>query len=106
MQVSLDPEHGARLIDALQRTVDKMRAERGESIPGEPPRPSFAALRADALMRLVDGERAETELVVHASRARGLAIDDRTGVCKWDGVSMDASMAVEGVLQARGEFEF
>ena len=44
-----------------------MRAERGEDIPGEPPRPSFAALRADALLRLVDGEQADTELVVHAS---------------------------------------
>jgi len=46
------------------------------------------------------------DLIVHANHARGLCIDDRTGVCKWDGVPMDASMAVEGVLQARGEFEF
>jgi hypothetical protein len=264
VQVRLDPEQGARLIDALQRTVDTMRAERGEDIPGEPPRPSFVTLRADALLRLIDGAQADTELVVHASaevladdagagccelddgsvlapetarrlacdagvvrlledahgepldvgrktrsippairralkardagcrfpgcdatthveghhiqhwahggetklenlcslcrfhhrllhegrfgvehrghgvfrftwpdgevlsdtlprvvlercpmdlivqsnHARGLSIDDRTGVCKWDGVPMDASMAVEGVLQARGEFEF
>jgi hypothetical protein len=264
VQVRLDPEQGARLIDALQRAVDTMRAERGEDIPGEPPRPSFATLRADALLRLIDGEQADTEIVVHASaevlsddagagccelddgsvlapetarrlacdagvvrlledahgepldvgrktrsippairralnardagcrfpgcaatahveghhiqhwahggetkltnlvsvcrhhhrllhegrfgvehrghgvfrvtrpdgevmsdtlprvvlegcpmdlvvqanHARGLCIDDRTGVCKWDGVPMDASMAVEGVLQARGEFEF
>jgi hypothetical protein len=74
VQVRLDPEHGARLIDALQRTVDTMRAERGEDIPGEPPRPSFAALRADALLRLVDGEQADTEIVVHAS-AETLADD-------------------------------
>jgi len=265
VQVRLDPEQGARLIDALQRTVDTMRTERGEDDnSGGPPWPSFATLRADALLRLVDGERADTEIVVHASaevladdagagccelddgsvlapetarrlacdagvvrlledahgepldvgrktrsippairralnardrgcrfpgcdatahveghhiehwahggetklsnltslcrvhhrlvhegrfgvehrghgvfrftrpdgevlsdtlprvvlegcpmdlivqsnQARGLSIDDRTGVCKWDGVPMDASMAVEGVLQARGEFEF
>jgi hypothetical protein len=46
------------------------------------------------------------DLIVQSNHARGLSIDDRTGVCKWDGVPMDASMAVEGVLQARGEFEF
>jgi len=46
------------------------------------------------------------DLIVQANHARGLCIDERTGVCKWDGVPMDASMAVEGVLQARGEFEF
>jgi hypothetical protein len=45
------------------------------------------------------------DLVVQANHARGLCIDDRTGVCKWDGVPMDASMAVEGVLYARAEFE-
>ena len=39
VQVRLDPEQGARLIDALQRTVDTMRTERSENIPGEPPRP-------------------------------------------------------------------
>jgi len=60
-----------------------MRAERGEDIPGEPPRPSFAALRADALLRLVDGEQADTEIVVHAS-AETLADDAGAGCCELD----------------------
>ena len=40
-----------------------------------------------------------------ANRALGLAIDDRTGVTKWDGWPMDHAQAVEGGLQAGGELE-
>jgi hypothetical protein len=84
VQVRLDPEQGARLIDALQRTVDTMRAERSEDdSSGGPPWPSFATLRADALLRLVDGERADTELVVHAS-AEVLTDDAGAGCCELD----------------------
>jgi hypothetical protein len=60
---------------------------------------------SDSVPRVVL-EGCPMDLIVQSNHARGLCIDDRTGVCKWDGVPMDASMAVEGVLQARGEFEF
>ena len=51
-------------------------------------------------------EGSPMDLIVQTNHARGLSIDDCTGVCQWNGVPMDASMAVEGVLQARGECEF
>ena len=44
--------------------------------------------------------------LVASNEALGLRIDERTGVSLWDGVPMDESMAVEGVLAAGGELEF
>ena len=73
----------------------------GDYSPGAPTEPDVRNSRIRLLRLWIRCATIHT-----VNHARGLAIDDRTGVCRWDGVPMDASMAVEGVLQARGEFEF
>jgi len=46
------------------------------------------------------------QLLVQSNEDHGLRIDNRTGMCRWDGVPMDEAMAVECALRAGGEFEF
>ena len=57
------------------------------------------ALAESAPRITVDG--CPQQALAAANRARGLRIDADTGVTRWDGVPMDESMAVEGVLEAR-----
>ena len=66
-------------------------------------RPGGRAIEAAAPRFARDG--CARRRLVASNEALGLRIDERTGVSLWDGVPMDESMAVEGVLAAGGELE-
>ena len=67
-------------------------------------RPDGRVLSDTAPRHVVEG--CQQQWLVEANREHGLAIDHRTGACRWDGVPMDEALAVEGALVAGGEFEF
>lgn len=69
VRVRLAPDAGARLVAAIERTVSELRRERAacdEAPDGRQPI-DFDALRAEALLRLAEGDAPSTEVVVHVS---------------------------------------
>jgi hypothetical protein len=91
IRARLSPDQGARFVAALEGAVRAMTAERGEGLAagasaGAPielatPPLSYGAKRADALLRLIDGEKSDTEIVVHVS-AEALRHDSEEGCCE------------------------
>jgi len=99
VQGRLDPEQGARFIAAVERELRVVERERKElacaetPVEGVEPLTTFGAMRADAIVRLVDGDSPDTEIVVHVS-AETLADDAHTGCCELeDGPVLPAESA-------------
>ena len=86
VQGRLDAEQGARFVAAVDREMRVVERERKEGAsaeaPGEhtPARTTFGAMRADVLLRLIDGDHPDTEIIVHVS-AEALTDDAHTGCC-------------------------
>jgi len=87
VQGRLDPEQGARFMAAVDREMRVVEVERKELACAETPiegvkvLTTFGSMRADALVRLIDGDNPDTEIIVHVS-AETLTGDAHTGCCE------------------------
>ena len=87
VQARLDAEQGARFVAAVERELQAVDRERksgaSAEAPGDgtPATTTFGAMRADALLRLIDGDNPDTEIVVHVS-AETLEDDAAPGCCE------------------------
>jgi len=87
LTVRLDAEQGERALAALDAMVARMREERDDSLAAPDwevagaEEPDYAARRADALLRLLDGPNPDTEMVVHVA-AETLIDDADDGCCE------------------------
>ncbi len=69
VRARLEPEQGARFMAAVNTAMEPLLSERAE-VRAEatyPARQDLGHVRADALLRLIDGGNPDTEIVVHVS---------------------------------------
>jgi hypothetical protein len=87
LRARLDPEQGARFVAAVERELAVVRRGRDACAPleargdAEPATTTHGAMRADALLRLVEGDCPDTTITVHVS-APALAGDAPEGCCE------------------------